>query len=238
MPGSNLVHIIEHSPQVAWDSFTTLDVAVNTVLPGSDTHSRYIGIEEVGLAITVGRDSATQSYNPLQANVLTRLTFGRDNKDQHPAAWEPKDGDDEILGAPMPLELGRFMVFSLAKLDYLREIDGLSSYRPEGVSVAPGKVGFAGGRRVAKSMTSTSGLWEVHDHVASGVYATEVVNASAAGASPRTADELAEELDKQFSLVQRLHDGVRAEDLSRNGVAKLLALMNQDPILGTQVVSL
>jgi hypothetical protein len=229
---ANIAELTEAYPQIAEDVFNRLDGALNKVLPGIKTPERYEEIGEVGLALVVGRDGFLSSYNPLHPRTPNVLSFMADNRLTHPDAWQPKETDEEIIGGVIPEGMGRFTAFALAKINAMAESENptLSSHAV-GISNQPGKVSYAGGIYIAHSLVGVSGLWEVHDHVTSGIFTDEMVKQSA-GDFPftRTADELAADIEPIFAKVTSLHEGVAADDLNRQQVGLLLDRIDEEII--------
>jgi len=226
MKAVNLAERVQVSPGAAEVTFEHVEAALNLVLPGSRLHTRYREIEAVGLALVVGKeDVAPDTYNPLTKGVLEGLALAKSNQNRRPEAWKPLEIDAEILGGEMPQHMGRFTVFALAKINALTHTGATTSHHVEGVSIAPGQVGFAGARRTAQSLLAMSGLWEVHDHVAAQAYASNVVQQS--GWEPAAPDtntfRLAESFDRVFGVINRTHEGTEAAGLNRVQVASLLA---------------
>lgn len=223
-----LAELVEQHPGTAGDVFTRLDEALNAVLPGSDTHERYEGIQEVGLAVVVARDALRQSYSPLDPETPAKLSFMGDNRQEHLAAWELKDTDEAVIGGAIPAGIGRFTAYALAKINAMtgESNNDIASYSARQASIAPGKVGIAGGRWIMNSLVGVSGLWEVHDHLVAGIFADEMDKAAVTGTPLRTADELAADIEPLLASVKSLHSGTSAADLSRDEVARLLRAMN------------
>lgn len=232
MPGRSLATLAEQYPEIAKGTFDRVEVAVNAVLPGSDTHERYDGIEEVGLAAVIGIASMGQSYDPFDPNTPHRLSFMRNNERRRFGAWEIKPTDEEVLGGKIPVSIGRFTAYALAKINTLNSNSETSSHSPDGASIERGKVGVAGGRWLMRSLAAVSGLWEVHDHLTVGVLADEIVRDVQSGSPAKTADQLAESMEAQFAQIQRMHEGARAGDLTRDQVAALLKQIDEEiPVL-------
>ncbi len=226
-----VAELVEEYPQIAEGVFGSLDGALNKVLPGIKTPERYEEIGEVGLALVVGRDSPLSQYNPFNPRTLRMLSFMADNRLTHPGAWDPKATDEELLGGTIPEGMGRFTAFALAKINAMADSGrpNLTSHEVRGISIAPGKVGFAGGVYLARSLVGVSGLWEVHDHVSAGIFTNEMVRASTGEVTPtRTDDELAEIIEPLFERVTFLHEGVSADDLSRGDVKVLLEKIDKE----------
>lgn len=221
-----LAELVEQNPGVATATFNSVEDALNQVLPGSDVHARYRDAEEVGLAIVVGRTTQV-SYNPLDHPKL-EASFRTDNQDKRPSAWEPLSADSEFLEGEVTA-LGRFAFFALAKTENMRITGKLSSYDPDRLSITPGRVGFAGGRRLFDSFVTPSGLWEVHDHLVSGAYAIEVAEVTTGVREPKTSDDFAGYFEKEFARIKTLHEGVAAADLSHGDVSRLLPLIDDLP---------
>lgn len=194
------------------------------MLPGSGVHQRYRDIEEVGLALVLGADNVEpETYNPLTSNVLGRVAFAADNLLDHPSAWQPLETDEELLGGTAPTGIGRFTAFALAKINALSANDARGSHRVEGIIIAPGQVGFAGGQRLGNSLLAVSGLWEVHDHLAGRIYAGELSRELGMHPEARTEDMLAAEIEPVLDTIKSLHEGTEAADLSRSAVAELVS---------------
>lgn len=223
----SLAHQVEQEPDAALAAFRRLDEAANNVLPGQDKyHSRYASIGEVGLASVVARDlGSPDSFNPFDVLTPAKLSFMADNRGLRPTAWEPAENDAAILGGPVPRWLpGRFSAFALAKLNVLGNSAEweLFSHRIDTSRLKPGEFGNAGGQRLAGSFLAKSGLWEVHDHVVGMVFADQILNADSYDAKTNTADALSGELESMFGDIQLIHDGIKAEELSRGQVSTLL----------------
>lgn len=220
-----LIDRVELNPSTAQRVFDAIDGAFNLVLPGSDYHQRYPGAEEVGLAVVVARDlGKSNSYNPLDRDTQRKLFYIATNRGSRPGAWLPGEKDKEMLGGPVPEWLGRFGAFALAKVNLLSSSPAWEfySHRVDTSSVQPGEFGYAGGLRWPDSFEAVSGLWEVHDHVGCWIFKHRVEKAGEVNAVQQTADELANTVESILGDVQRLHDGTRAEELTRNQVSSLL----------------
>lgn len=219
----DMVHEVQANSGAAEATFWAVEGAFNRVLPGSHSHPRYSRIDEVGLALVIGADGVEpDSYNPLDPSTLGRLAFAIDNQAEHPKAWVPLEADPEILGGPMPATLGRFSVFALAKANTLTiNTAASSSFRVEGVSVGPGQVGFAGGNRFEHSLLAMSGLWEIHDHVAGKIYATELARLTNTEAEQKSAEELSEVVDDIIAQITAVY-GYGADKLLRTDLEELL----------------
>lgn len=211
---------------MAHAAFERIEGALNLVLPGSSVHARYEGAEEVGLAVVVG-ETAHPSYNPLDTD-RREPSFSANNQAERRAAWDAMSIAPEFLEG-QTTDLGRFAFFALAKTENLRLTGGLSSYDPERLAITPGRVGFAGSRRLMDSFVGISGLWEVHDHLVSGAYAVELAEAGTGARGPRTIDTFAEYFEEEFARIQALHDGVAAADLSHADIGTLLPLVDNLP---------
>jgi len=222
---NNLALLVEGNPSLASDTFSSIEAGLNQVLPGSNVHTRYQDPEvAVGLAIIVGRTTQA-SYNPIESGDV-ELSFAANNQQAHPEAW------GEI--APEFLEgqattLGRFTFFALAKTENMRITGRVSSYDPDNLAIAPGRVGFAGGRRLLDTFVTPSGLWEVHDHLVAGVFTKEVTDVAAEISKPRIADEFAEYFEKELDRIRKLHAGIAAADLSHKDIGVLLPLIDDLP---------
>lgn len=222
---NRLVSLVEQNPAVAQAAFDRVEAALNQVLPGNDVHARYEDAEAIGLAIVIGR-TTHRSYNPFDAS-REEPSFSTDNQADRSDAWDAMPIPPEFLD--QPTTLGRFAFFALAKAENLRITGRLSSYDSRRLAISPGRVGFAGGRRLMESFLALSGLWEVHDHLVSGAYSTEVAEVATEAREPRTADDFAEYFEREFARIQALHEGVRAADLSHADVGKLLPLVDSLP---------
>jgi|GEM_PF-3788797 len=221
-----LAELVEENPNLAVSAFTNIEEALNQVLPGSDVHARYRDAEEIGLAMLVG--TTTQiSYNPL-AHPGPEPSFKIDNQDRRSGAWEPLPQNSEFLDGRVT-NLGRFVFFAFAKTENMRITGMASSYDPHRLAITPGRVGLAGGRRLFGSFVSLSGLWEVHDHLVSGTYATEVARVAAEVQEPTTTDDFAEYFERAFAEINELLEGVAAADLGHGDVGKLLSLIDHLP---------
>jgi hypothetical protein len=167
MSSFNAARFVEEHPEMANEAFARVEGALNLVLPGSDTHARYQGIEEVGLAVVVGRDADPPlSFNPFDPATPTRLSFMADNRQLRPGAWEPSSKDKMILGGAVPESMGRFTAYALAKINQIAGSERIVSYDPRKVSNETGRIGLAGAKWLDGALVGASGLWEVHDHVA------------------------------------------------------------------------
>lgn len=219
-----LVDIAERDPALAQATFEHVEEALNRVLPSSNVHERYRNGEPVGLALVIAPDVYEPDvYNPLDPTTPDRVTFMTDNRNAANAkAWESQPTDAEVLQGDIPEGMGRFTAFALAKINALGASTARSSFRADTISVAPGQVGYAGGRRIGRSLQAASGLWEVHDDVTNQLYAHELVLASEPATAPRTTDNIAETMEELFTRIHSLHDGAEAKDLSRRQVADLL----------------
>jgi len=228
-----LAERVEYDPGAAQDAFDRVEGALNLLLPGSDTHKRYDGIEAVGLAAVLARDCVEpDAYNPLDPTTPERVSFMADNQFAHPEAWTPQEIDEGLLGGIMPEGMGRFTVFALAKINTLTFDDTLWSFREEGVSIAPGRVGFAGGQHLRNSFLVLSGLWEVHDHIVGKFLRNEIElevefepdeNVETTG---RTAEDLADEIRPALEIVRSLHPHKEADELTRQEVGVVLTAAN------------
>lgn len=207
--------------------FTNIDAALNIVLPGSNTHKRYQGVGEVGLALVVASDFGRLSYSPFDPTVLERLAFKGDNQETHPAAWEPKDTDERDLGGAIPEGMGRYIAFALAKINTLTSSSKQSSHSPDKVSIAPGKVGIAGAQWISRAFLGASGLWEVHDHIVTDVFADEIADTTLLHNLPRTAEDIAADLESMFARIRLLHPNTEAANLNRSEVARLLVRVDE-----------
>lgn len=222
-----LADTVEQRPAVALGVFRELDSAINMVVPGNNAyHQRYAGIGEVGLTTIVARDLGVPgSYNPFDRSTPQKLSFTADNSVLHPGAWEPVQGDEKMLGGPVPEWLpGRFSAFALAKIHLLGNSavwEGFS-HLVDTSQVKPGEFGNAGGQRVGGSFLGTSGLWEIHDHAVGLMFYDGVNRASKSDAKPLNADTLSGEIESILGDIQLLHEGTRAEELNREQVASLL----------------
>lgn len=221
----NLAAEVGKDPFAAQSTYASIEQALNLVLPGSAFHERYRDVEGVGLALVVGEDGvAAGTYNPLLPDTLSKLAFWANNRSERLGLWNPLETDAETLGGEVPASLGRFTAFALAKINTLTTDKAFSSHRSD-IRIAPGQVGFAGGRRAAGALLSMSGLWEVHDDVATRAYASEMskTDGSDSDDTRRTTDELAEAFEAVFETIQqRFHQGTEAADLSRDDVGVLL----------------
>lgn len=223
---TDLPTTVEQYPQAAEVAFARLEEAVNLVLPGSDCHDRYLGAEAVGLAVVVAKDlKIPDLYSPLDSASIGRVSFMANNRLKHPDVWTPLETDEKALGGVLPEGMGRFVGFGLAKINTLTYPDsGDSSFREKDVKIGPGRVGFAGGRRIGGLM-AFSGLWEVHDYALNEIYIDEIVNGNRAVPNFRTVDELAGRVEATIGAIQLLHAGKKASELSRSEIAKLLAII-------------
>jgi hypothetical protein len=223
----SLAQEVQHDPVAAKGVFTRVEAALNLILPGSRVHRRYHDIGGVGLALVIGRDSVEHgAYNPLDPTTPKKLSLMADNRQSQPEAWQPLEADEEWLGGVAPEGMGRFTAFALGKINALTYNTAQGSHCPEGISIAPGRVGFAGGQRIASSLLAFSGLWEVHDHIAGRVYVDEMAREKDPDVLPRTSDELAADMEEIIDGIHALHAGVEAADLSRSEVSGLLVVTN------------
>lgn len=228
----SLAQRVEQHPAAAETAFTRLDDALNLVLPGSDTHARYRVAEQIGLALVVSKVGLANSLNPLFKSTPEKLAFMGSNRWLRPGPWESQETDSELLGREVPEELGRFAAFALAKVNGMTISKRDSSYYPRSIRIAPGTVGFAGGRRIEQSLAATSGLWEVHDHIMTQIYADEVALELKPDTSQRNADDLAAEVEPVLEQVQKIHLPVRAEDIAHADIGYLLLIANHHIVSG------
>lgn len=211
--------------------YDCIEVAVNRVLPKSETHDRYRSIGSVGLAILVARDSRSLCLDPFKLESLTEgLSFIRSNRfhPQRIQAWEPGDKDEEMLGGKMPWWLGRFEGFGIAKQNLLKRLGAAASSHVVDESVVlRGEFGNAGGQRIDGSLIGVSGLWEVHDHAVGRVFYHYVKQLTGQQSSPLVSpDEMANQLESVFGDIRKLHE-TPAAYLSREQVHELLPVVNQ-----------
>lgn len=228
--------LTEKHPELAQEVFGNFDTALNQKPPDSNTLPWGENIDEVGLAIVVGKSYPTDPYSPLDPTTIDRLSFTANNCAERPSAGEPKEVDDtdilddsDMLGAPMPEGIDRHTVFAQAKLHALSKSNGVMSYSTEDDLIAPGIVGLAGGIQVRGALVATSSdLWDVHDHIITTMYVNEVSKAAQTGAEPRSADEIATDLKLFFATTLKYQGEVPTEELIKNRirVRKLLGRIN------------
>ena len=223
MVGATLAQVVERKPDLARDAFYNLEGALNLLLPGSSLHERYRDVAEIALAGVIARDAHLPIYSPLDPDTPSRVSCLITNRGLHPSAWEPKDTDAETLGGPVPPELGRFAAFVLAKINWLTQTMEPNSFDPKRISIEPGMVGIAGGLHIASSLAGTSGLWEVHDHVATHIWVREILSANRNGSSANNADQLAGYIEPIFERVRLAHGKTPADKLERRRYDILLA---------------
>jgi hypothetical protein len=225
---ADLAVTIEQHPDRALQAFDRIESAVNLVMPGSESHKRYQGVGEVGLAAVVGRYFVTtDSYNPFDPETPDRLSFIAHNRDKHPDVWKPMDTDVTFLGGELPEGMGRFVGFALAKINALTlDNAGLSSFRPGDAIIDKGMVGLAGGRRFGGTLVSLSGLWEVHDDAFCAMFIDELSREYGGKRPNRSIDTLSEEIEKIVGVISKLHKGVEASDMKRKDIAKLFDAMH------------
>jgi hypothetical protein len=214
----SFARLVETHPEVAQETFEKIDDGLNQLLPNSTFHNRYRDAAEVGLALVVGHRRGRQ-YNPL-IDPPVEAAFMADNRLQHPDAWEGEIDQEFLRGYRTTVP--RFTFFALAKTENMRLTRQNSSYDPEHCAKTPGVVGFAGGISFFDSFVTTSGLWEVHDHIVTGVFASEVNGVAAHLKTPRTADEFAELFERRFVAVKQLHEGQEAADIPHMEVGRLI----------------
>lgn len=221
---NTIAHEIERDPALATAAFNGIENGLNLVLPGSEYHSLYREVGSVGLALVVDYTDRP-SYNPLYHPDL-QPAFMASNQDICPQAW------GEI--APEFLEgeetkLGRFSFFAFAKTENMRLTGASSSYDPDNTVITPGRVGFAGGRKFIDTYVTTSGLWEVHDHLVARVFHEEVNKVISGESDHRTAEEFAELFERNFDGIQSIHDGIAAEDIAHSEIGYLLSQTDELP---------
>lgn len=221
---SAFADLVERNPSVTQAAYDSIESALNQVLPGSDVHARYRDVGEVGLALIVGR-TTEPTFNPIK-DPLINLAFEAYNVDAHPDAWgeiAPEFLEGEISN------LAKFAFFALAKTENMRLTGKNTSYDSNHLQIIPGRVGFAGGRRLLDTFVTPSGLWEVHDHLVAGAFVRELTSVAVEEHEPRTSDEFAEHFEKEFARIKVLHEGVEAEDIPHSGIGQLLAQVDDLP---------
>ncbi|HLC91899.1 MAG TPA: hypothetical protein VJC09_02505 [Candidatus Saccharimonadales bacterium] len=144
-----------------------------------------------------------------------------------PETWQLNGTEEEMLGAAVPDGMGKYTAFALSKINALTTNDASSSYRLDKINIEPGQVGFAGGIRVDEALLGVSGLWEVHDHVVSRVYANEVIREVTTDTAGWTANDLAGVIVPIFDRIKLLHGSTDAIDLDRSGHGHLLVAADE-----------
>lgn len=199
-------------------AFETVNTALNMVLPGADYHSRYQQAENVGLAVAVANGTTESMFDVFDPEVASGLGFLASNLAQYPAAWGALAIDRELLGADAPEDLGRFSAFAIAKINTMVD-DGSSWSMRQRLALEIGRrVGFAGGARMGDRLVATSGLWEVHDHLATGVF-DRLSRIPEAKISP---DQLADKFQTIFGTVKSLHEDAKATEIPRPRLSRLV----------------
>lgn len=216
-----------YDPEAINALFFNLETAVNQVFPGSNTHPRYKDADEVGLAIALAdHNIPVYDLNLLDPATIGRLSFLGTNRETRPTAWTPKSSDAHTLGfecdVPMLESHGRFAAFAIAKITALAAYPGFRWSHWEDVEqIGPGVLGIAGGRRNRRSLAGLSGLWEVHDHLANGLFVKGLEDIDF-GIEPRKPEKLEDLLKHGIDKVSAIHEGVPAEQLTRREVAHIL----------------
>lgn len=225
----SLVEHVELRPSAAKIAFNRTEQALNLLLPNSDAHSsRYKSVGSVGLAVVIARDDVLpNSYNPLDPAAQGRTLFRANNRWSRPETWQLNGTEEEMLGAAVPDGMGKYTAFALSKINALTTNDASSSYRLDKINIEPGQVGFAGGIRVDEALLGVSGLWEVHDHVVSRVYANEVIREVTTDTAGWTANDLAGVIVPIFDRIKLLHGSTDAIDLDRSGHGHLLVAADE-----------
>ncbi|MFI5271019.1 MAG: hypothetical protein ACHQT9_03180 [Candidatus Saccharimonadales bacterium] len=222
------VAIAELYPDAPQAAFDKLEQALNMVLPGSDTHERYLDVGEVGLAAVIAVDPPVEAHNysPFDPTTPSRLAFMANNQDLRPSAWEPKSTDETVLGGPIPIGMGRFTAFAIAKVNWIAISNDVQSYNVDRASIEPGAVGIAGGIWNAGSLEAVSGLWEVHDHMGVKLLEAETYKEVEGNDPERTADDIAADVEAIIHKIKSFHEGVSAADLSREDVFNVLRMLD------------
>lgn len=220
----SLVELIEQKPELAHSVFDDMAVALNQVLPDSDTHERYQGVPGIGLALVIARPDHL-SYNPYNTD-RPEPSFYADNQVDYPDAWDAMKIPDHFKKPNASTNLRRSTFFALAKIAQLQFTGETSSYDPEKEAIEPGRVGFAGGIST-EDLLAVSGLWELHDHFVVRSIATELNAVMEELREPKNENAFAEYFDDAFRQIKAMHKGVPAADISHAEVGKLLPLVDK-----------
>lgn len=221
----NVAEFARQNPDVALQVFQDTERAVQELLPGSDYHPRYEGVDAVGLATLIApSDTLADGLNPTRPGALKYPVFMADNSASQPQVWLPLEKDGGMLGGgPHPETSGRFIAFALAKANRLAIFRHETRSYDEKLTPAPGVVGFAGARRVSDAIVSTSGLLEVHDDLVTLAQAGELIRYAQDGDYETNVDQFTARIFMALTnLSTKFPEVANITPENRRGLGKML----------------